>query len=90
MSRFYFCKFKVINRNSIIKQVTNPDVYLGAWGGSKCRDSPVQAGNRKCDCAQGQCKAGDNYIKDFKDTYKAVIPFDGKIAAFTAESIQVR
>lgn len=70
-------------------QITNPDVYLGAWGGSNCRDSPVQAGNRKCNCAKGQCMAEDSYVKDFKDLYKSVIPNDGKIAAFIAESIQV-
>ncbi|XP_001607441.1 alanine--glyoxylate aminotransferase 2, mitochondrial [Nasonia vitripennis] len=67
--------------------VTNPDVYLGAWGGSNCRDSPIQT-TRKCSCSPSHCQAEDHYIKDFKDTYKAVIPADGRIAAFTAESIQ--
>lgn len=64
-------------------------MYLGAWGGSNCRDSPVQAGNRTCDCSKGHCLAEDHYVKDFKDIYKALVPSDGKIAAFTAESIQV-
>lgn len=69
--------------------MTNPDVYLGPWGGSNCRDSPVQPGNRKCNCTIGQCVAEDNYFKDFQNVYKSLVPFDGKIAAFTAESIQV-
>ncbi|KAJ8664436.1 hypothetical protein QAD02_006098 [Eretmocerus hayati] len=68
--------------------ITNPDVYLGAWGGSNCRDSPVQAGNRKCNCSEGHCQAEENYFKDFTDTYKSTLPADGRIAAFTAESIQ--
>ncbi|XP_011503254.1 PREDICTED: alanine--glyoxylate aminotransferase 2, mitochondrial [Ceratosolen solmsi marchali] len=68
--------------------VTNPDVYQGPWGGSNCRDSPVQAGNRICNCAEGKCQAEDNYFKQFQDTYESLVPADGQIAAFIAESIQ--
>ncbi|XP_014217670.1 alanine--glyoxylate aminotransferase 2, mitochondrial [Copidosoma floridanum] len=68
--------------------VTNPDVYLGPWGGSNCRDSPVQPGNRRCDCLPNKCEAEDKYFEEFQSIYKSLIPFDGKIAAFTAESIQ--
>lgn len=29
-----------------------PDVFRGPWGGSNCRDSPVQT-VRKCSCSEG-------------------------------------
>lgn len=34
------------------KQTMCPDVFRGIWGGSHCRDSPVQT-IRECSCAQG-------------------------------------
>ena len=34
------------------KQTMCPDVFRGPWGGSHCRDSPVQT-TRECSCAQG-------------------------------------
>ncbi|XP_058794811.1 alanine--glyoxylate aminotransferase 2, mitochondrial isoform X3 [Phymastichus coffea] len=67
--------------------VTNPDVYAGAWGGAHCRDSPVQT-SRSCECVAGQCQAGDNYVREFRELYECSLAADGKIAAFTAESIQ--
>lgn len=34
------------------EQTMCPDVFRGPWGGSHCRDSPVQT-IRDCSCAQG-------------------------------------
>ncbi|XP_025830046.1 alanine--glyoxylate aminotransferase 2, mitochondrial-like [Agrilus planipennis] len=66
--------------------VVNPDVYKGLWGGSKCRDSPVQA-LRVCSCKGSECEAKDNYIKQFKELFDYSLPKKGA-AAFIAESIQ--
>uniref|UniRef100_A0A8C8SU32 Alanine--glyoxylate aminotransferase 2, mitochondrial n=1 Tax=Pelusios castaneus TaxID=367368 RepID=A0A8C8SU32_9SAUR len=62
-----------------------PDVFRGPWGGSHCRDSPVQT-IRKCSCSQGSCEANDWYIEQFKDTLDTCVP--KKIAGFIAEPIQ--
>lgn len=67
----------------------NPDVYLGPWGGSRCRDSPIPAGGRKCDCGPNKCSASEKYFSEFLDTFKFSLPRDGNVAAFIAESIQV-
>ena len=67
----------------------NPDVYLGPWGGSRCRDSPIPPGGRKCDCSPNKCTASEKYFSEFKDTFKFSLPKDGNVAAFIAESIQV-
>ncbi|XP_015418135.1 PREDICTED: alanine--glyoxylate aminotransferase 2, mitochondrial isoform X4 [Myotis davidii] len=62
-----------------------PDVFRGPWGGSHCRDSPVQT-IRKCSCAPDCCQAKDQYIEQFKDTLSTCV---GKsIAGFFAEPIQ--
>nr|KAF6354234.1 alanine--glyoxylate aminotransferase 2 [Myotis myotis] len=62
-----------------------PDVFRGPWGGSHCRDSPVQT-IRKCSCAPDCCHAEDQYIEQFKDTLSTCV---GKsIAGFFAEPIQ--
>ncbi|KAL8203995.1 UNVERIFIED_CONTAM: alanine--glyoxylate aminotransferase 2 [Gekko kuhli] len=62
-----------------------PDVFNGPWGGSQCRDSPVQT-IRKCSCSPGSCHAKDRYIEQFKDTLATCVP--KKIAGFIAEPIQ--
>uniref|UniRef100_A0A4W6CBD6 Alanine--glyoxylate aminotransferase 2, mitochondrial n=1 Tax=Lates calcarifer TaxID=8187 RepID=A0A4W6CBD6_LATCA len=62
-----------------------PDVYRGPWGGSHCRDSPVQS-TRKCGCSQGHCMASEQYIGQLKETFATSVP--SRIAAFFAEPIQ--
>lgn len=63
-----------------------PDVFRGPWGGSHCRDSPVQT-IRKCSCAPDCCQAKDQYIEQFKDTLNTSVA--KSIAGFFAEPIQV-
>ncbi|KAF3848993.1 hypothetical protein F7725_015490 [Dissostichus mawsoni] len=55
------------------------------WGGSHCRDSPVQT-TRQCGCAQGHCMANDQYIGQLKETFATSVP--SRIAAFFGEPIQ--
>uniref|UniRef100_A0A8C3YB21 Alanine--glyoxylate aminotransferase 2, mitochondrial n=1 Tax=Catagonus wagneri TaxID=51154 RepID=A0A8C3YB21_9CETA len=62
-----------------------PDVFRGPWGGSHCRDSPVQT-VRQCNCAPGCCQAKDQYIEQFKDTLSTSVA--KSIAGFFAEPIQ--
>ncbi|XP_062268483.1 alanine--glyoxylate aminotransferase 2, mitochondrial [Platichthys flesus] len=62
-----------------------PDVFRGPWGGSHCRDSPVQT-IRDCGCAQGHCMANEQYIGQLKETFATSVP--SRIAAFFAEPIQ--
>ncbi|XP_061732483.1 alanine--glyoxylate aminotransferase 2, mitochondrial isoform X2 [Nerophis ophidion] len=62
-----------------------PDVFRGPWGGSHCRDSPVQT-IRDCNCAQGHCIANEQYIDQLKETFTTSVP--SKIAAFIGEPIQ--
>nr|XP_057910739.1 alanine--glyoxylate aminotransferase 2, mitochondrial isoform X2 [Doryrhamphus excisus] len=62
-----------------------PDVFRGLWGGSHCRDSPVQT-IRDCNCAQGHCMANDHYIDQLKETFATSVP--SNIAAFFGEPIQ--
>uniref|UniRef100_A0A2K5EZQ2 Alanine--glyoxylate aminotransferase 2, mitochondrial n=1 Tax=Aotus nancymaae TaxID=37293 RepID=A0A2K5EZQ2_AOTNA len=62
-----------------------PDVFRGPWGGSHCRDSPVQT-IRKCSCAPDCCQAKDQYIEQFKDTLTTSVT--KSIAGFFAEPIQ--
>ncbi|XP_040435014.1 alanine--glyoxylate aminotransferase 2, mitochondrial isoform X2 [Falco naumanni] len=64
-----------------------PDVFRGIWGGSHCRDSPVQT-VRKCSCSEGVCHANNQYIEQFKDTLNTCVP--KAIAGFIAEPIQVQ
>ncbi|GAB1299246.1 Alanine--glyoxylate aminotransferase 2, mitochondrial [Apodemus speciosus] len=62
-----------------------PDVFRGPWGGSHCRDSPVQT-VRKCSCAPDCCQANEWYIEQFKDTLNTSVATS--IAGFFAEPIQ--
>ncbi|TNN68105.1 Alanine--glyoxylate aminotransferase 2, mitochondrial [Liparis tanakae] len=62
-----------------------PDVFRGPWGGSRCRDSPVQT-TRECDCAPGCCMANDQYIGQLKETFHTSVP--SQVAAFFGEPIQ--
>nr|XP_044988790.1 alanine--glyoxylate aminotransferase 2, mitochondrial [Jaculus jaculus] len=62
-----------------------PDVFRGPWGGSHCRDSPVQT-IRKCSCAPDCCQAKEQYIEQFKDTLNTSVA--KSIAGFFAEPIQ--
>lgn len=62
-----------------------PDVYGGIWGGSNCRDSPIQA-DRKCSCRE-ECEAGIKYVEEFKKELHYNVPKRG-LAGFWAESIQ--
>ncbi|XP_070630884.1 alanine--glyoxylate aminotransferase 2, mitochondrial isoform X2 [Bos indicus] len=64
-----------------------PDIFHGPWGGSHCRDSPVQT-IRKCSCAPDCCQAKDQYIEQFKDTLSTSVA--KSIAGFFAEPIQVQ
>ncbi|XP_043261295.1 alanine--glyoxylate aminotransferase 2, mitochondrial isoform X1 [Colletes gigas] len=65
-----------------------PDVYRGVWGGSKCRDSPVQMIERNCDCNEGQCVASEKYFREFEETFRFNLPCTQSVAGFVAESIQ--
>ncbi|XP_060566435.1 alanine--glyoxylate aminotransferase 2, mitochondrial-like [Ruditapes philippinarum] len=69
-----------------LHQSMNPDPFRGPWGGKNCRDSPAQT-IRDCDCAAGECKAGDMYLDQLEDVLRFSMP-KGKIGAFFAESIQ--
>uniref|UniRef100_A0A667ZA33 Alanine--glyoxylate aminotransferase 2, mitochondrial n=1 Tax=Myripristis murdjan TaxID=586833 RepID=A0A667ZA33_9TELE len=66
-----------------------PDVFRGPWGGSHCRDSPVQT-IRECGCAQVNaqchCMANEHYIGQLKETLVTSVP--SRIAAFFGEPIQ--
>jgi alanine-glyoxylate transaminase/(R)-3-amino-2-methylpropionate-pyruvate transaminase len=65
-----------------------PDPYNGPWGGSKCRDSPIQT-KRSCDCkSSDECKAGKEYYHQFEETLQFDFPAATGPAAFLAESIQ--
>lgn len=68
-----------------VHHVMNPDPYHGIWGGSNCRDSPVQT-TRSCSCGAGQCIASDKYIEQLEQFLSCSVP--PKIAGFFAESIQ--
>uniref|UniRef100_A0A3P8WWM5 Alanine--glyoxylate aminotransferase 2, mitochondrial n=1 Tax=Cynoglossus semilaevis TaxID=244447 RepID=A0A3P8WWM5_CYNSE len=77
-------KFPVAS-NSGCSNTMCPDVFRGLWGGSHCRDSPVQT-TRDCGCGQGHCMAKEQYIGQLKETLATSVP--GRIAAFFAEPIQ--
>ncbi|XP_055003144.1 alanine--glyoxylate aminotransferase 2, mitochondrial [Sorex araneus] len=67
------------------KSTMCPDVFRGPWGGSHCRDSPVQT-IRKCSCTPDCCQAKDQYIEQFKETLSTTVA--KTIAGFFAEPIQ--
>ena len=69
-----------------IHQTINPDPFQGPWGGSNCRDSPVQS-IRSCECSDGECEACDRYVEQLDNVIKYSTPKHG-MAAFFAESIQ--
>ncbi|KAH0627878.1 hypothetical protein JD844_008421 [Phrynosoma platyrhinos] len=78
--------YKHVIANGLGCQTTMlPDVFRGPWGGSHCRDSPVQT-IRKCTCSPGSCHAKDQYIEQLKDTFRTCVP--KAIAGFIAEPIQ--
>ncbi|XP_072113587.1 alanine--glyoxylate aminotransferase 2, mitochondrial isoform X9 [Mobula birostris] len=64
-----------------------PDVYRGLWGGSKCRDSPVQT-TRSCNCHSdtGECQAREAYLSEFRELLLSAAPL--RLAGFIAEPIQ--
>ncbi|MBN3305303.1 AGT2 aminotransferase, partial [Amia calva] len=62
-----------------------PDVFRGPWGGSHCRDSPVQT-IRDCNCSPGCCNANDMYIEQLKDVLNTSVP--ERIAGLFTEPIQ--
>ncbi|XP_068191507.1 alanine--glyoxylate aminotransferase 2, mitochondrial-like [Antennarius striatus] len=62
-----------------------PDVFRGLWGGSHCRDSPIQT-IRECVCTPGHCEANENYIGQLKETFATSLP--NRVAGFFAEPIQ--
>jgi len=66
-----------------------PDVFKGLWGGKKCRDSPVQT-QRTCECERDHCQATDKYYEQLENMFSYSLPCGNKVAAFFAESIQVR
>ncbi|XP_003489726.1 alanine--glyoxylate aminotransferase 2, mitochondrial isoform X1 [Bombus impatiens] len=65
-----------------------PDVYKGDWGGSKCRDSPVQVIGRECDCGDEECVASEKYFQKFDESFRFSLASTHSVAAFVAESIQ--
>ena len=67
-------------------QTMNPDVYQGAWGGSNCRDSPVQT-NRSCSCREGECMACDRYLEQLENVIRYSTPKSG-MAGIISEAIQ--
>ncbi|XP_969816.2 alanine--glyoxylate aminotransferase 2, mitochondrial [Tribolium castaneum] len=69
-----------------IHNIMNPDVYRGLWGGTHCRDSPIQT-SRSCSCSVENCEAKDKYLEQLRDIFKYNVR-PGGLAAFFAESIQ--
>jgi alanine-glyoxylate transaminase/(R)-3-amino-2-methylpropionate-pyruvate transaminase len=67
----------------------NPDVYKGLWGGSHCRDSPIQT-QQQCSCSPGEggvCQAGDKYLAQLDEVLTYSTP-QKKVAGMFIESIQ--
>ncbi|XP_063336327.2 LOW QUALITY PROTEIN: alanine--glyoxylate aminotransferase 2, mitochondrial-like [Pelmatolapia mariae] len=77
-------KFPIATSSGCIHTMC-PDVFRGPWGGSYCRDSPVQT-IRQCSCAQGACIANKHYIEQLEETFATSAP--SQIAAFFGEPIQ--
>jgi len=66
----------------------NPDVYKGLWGGSNCRDSPVQTDRKcNCSCSSGTCGAADKYLEQLEEVFTYTLP-QKKVAGMFIESIQ--
>ncbi|XP_054721327.1 alanine--glyoxylate aminotransferase 2, mitochondrial-like, partial [Uloborus diversus] len=68
-----------------VHHAMNPDPYAGIWGGSNCRDSPIQT-DRECNCGVGKCQACDKYISELENLLSSSVP--NKVAGMFAESIQ--
>nr|XP_012147991.1 PREDICTED: uncharacterized protein LOC100880478 isoform X3 [Megachile rotundata] len=81
-------KYPFIAQPAGYMHMVYPDVYKGNWGGSKCRDSPVQVTAKNCDCGEQECLASEKYFSDFKEVFCYSLPSKQSIAAFVAESIQ--
>ncbi|XP_076169386.1 alanine--glyoxylate aminotransferase 2, mitochondrial [Ptiloglossa arizonensis] len=81
-------KYPFVAQPSGYMHTVFPDLYRGEWGGSKCRDSPVQTIGRNCNCSEGQCVASEKYFHDFEEMFCFSLPSAQSIAAFVAESIQ--
>ncbi|XP_053983625.1 alanine--glyoxylate aminotransferase 2, mitochondrial isoform X1 [Hylaeus volcanicus] len=84
----YSVLYRGILYNACQFQTVYPDVYKGEWGGSKCRDSPVQTIGRSCDCTEERCMASEKYFHEFEETFSFGLPCTQGVAAFVAESIQ--
>lgn len=54
-----------------VHHAMNPDPYIGLFGGSHCRDSPVQT-QRSCDCPPEGCGAADKYMEQFNEVQKDI------------------
>ncbi|KJH51167.1 aminotransferase, class III [Dictyocaulus viviparus] len=63
------------------------DPYSGPWGGKKCRDSPIQT-KKNCSCEDDECKATENYMRQFEEVLQYDFPVSSGPAAVIAESIQ--
>ena len=69
-------------------QASNPDPYQGLWGGY--RDSSVQSLRASESTVEGGvCSSAQKYVDQLEEVLSYSIP-RGKLAAFFAESIQVR
>lgn len=72
----------------MVIQASNPDPYRGLWGGH--RDSTVQSVRAgESQVVDGVCSSADKYIEQLDEVLEYSIP-KGKLAAFVAESIQVK
>lgn len=80
-------KYNNTPAGSPVQHAMCPDVFRGAWGGRRCRDSPAQT-QRSCECAADHCRAADRYYERLEDVFSYSLP-RGKVAGFFAESIQV-
>ncbi|XP_078392578.1 alanine--glyoxylate aminotransferase 2, mitochondrial, partial [Cetorhinus maximus] len=75
----------ILGANSGCHPTMCPDVFRGLWGGSQCRDSPVQT-LRSCNCSPDSCQAKDAYIGQLHATLQSAVP--NRVAGFIAEPIQ--
>ncbi|CAL4113114.1 unnamed protein product [Meganyctiphanes norvegica] len=79
-------KYKGLANGFGVHHVSNPDPYLGIWGGH--RDSVIQSSRAsESSVVDGVCSSADKYVGQLEETIKYSIPGKG-VAAFFAESIQ--
>ena len=52
-----------------ITHLMNPDPYKGLFGGSNCRDCPVNESDRTCNCQGGECQAADKYMQQLEEVH---------------------